>query len=680
MNYRKEIDGLRAIAVASVVLYHAGVTQIGGGYAGVDVFFVISGFLIGGQIASAKAERGFSYLDFYARRARRILPALLLVILCSLAVGWFTMMPHTLRFFGGAAVSAVFFVSNLWFWKRIDYFNPEAADDPLVHTWSLAVEEQFYLFIPLLFALLWPLGRRGLTMALAAIAVASFSLAVMTNENHPMAAFYLIHTRAWELLAGVLAALYYSSIARKDAVGALLGNAGLLLLLCGVTLVPPFASWPGFWTLLPVVGTLLVLLFGEAPSTARRVLTLPAIAWLGLISYSAYLWHQPIFSFTRMTNHYPQGLAGAFALTAMVFAVSHFTWKYIELPFRNRAVPRALQLRALCLFVAVITAVAIGGHFTKGYPFRMPAEVLDILAYSGSYSPTFRRCLYSRSGVEGVDLESACVHGAKAVPTVAIWGDSHAARIAEPLGAVLGKSGVAIKQLTLSSCLPIPHLLNQGQQKAARCPEFNEKVMDYLLGKPDLKTVIVFATWDNYFQYRPTRNMFGRLDPDKFYSYPIDRGPAQNDQDRKTAIVDEMGRAISRLTSVGKKVIVVGSLPRPDIDIPFYVADRAWRGERLPGDDGYTASIFAEQADEGRSMLRKAVGAGDTAPGGAHFADPAPIFCDSVRCRVMQEGAPLFTDGNHPSLPGVALTISAFVDLIPGAHGEPALAGAATQP
>lgn len=680
MNYREEIDGLRAIAVSSVILYHAGITQISGGYAGVDVFFVISGFLIGGQIASAKAEGSFSYRDFYERRARRILPALFFVILCSLVVGWFTMMPHTLRYFGGAAVSAVFFVSNLWFWKRIDYFNPEAAHDPLVHTWSLAVEEQFYLFVPLLFSLLWPLGRRRLTIVLAAVAITSFAIAVSTNETHPMAAFYLIHTRAWELLAGVLAALYYAQVARKDAFGALVGNLGLMLLLAGVALTPSYTAWPGCWTLLPVLGTVMVLLFGEAPSVARRVLTLPIVTWLGLISYSAYLWHQPIFSFAKMTNHQPQSLTAALALTALVFAASHLSWKYVELPFRNRAVPMPLQLRAFGAATAVIAATAIGGHFTKGYPSRMPAEVLDILAYSGSYSQSFRKCLYGRDDVEGIDLERACVHGARVEPTVAIWGDSHAGRIAEPLGVLLGKAGLALKQLTLSSCQPIPGLLNRGQQKAVRCPQFNEKVLAYLSGKRDIETVVLFATWDNYFQRRPTRNMLDRLAPDEFYSYPVDGDPTEGDRQRKAAIVDALAKAIRSLTSAGKTVVVVGSLPRPDIDIPFYIADRAWRGENLPADVGYPVSIFGEQAEEGRSMLREAVGVGESAPGRAYFADPAPVFCDSVRCLVMRGGVPLFSDGNHPSLPGAALTLSAFARFIPGVDGDRAFAKAAAEP
>ena len=198
-GYRRDIDGLRAFAVMGVILHHAGVALVGSGYAGVDIFFVISGFLIGGIVAGEMAEGRFSWRRFYARRARRILPALFLVILVTLVAGWLTMTPEQLRYFGGGAISTLVFLSNVWFYNRIDYFNPDAAEDPLIHTWSLAVEEQFYIVLPILLFLIWRFGPRVRVGVLVALAVASFAAAVTIGADDPMAVFYLIHARANQL-------------------------------------------------------------------------------------------------------------------------------------------------------------------------------------------------------------------------------------------------------------------------------------------------------------------------------------------------------------------------------------------------------------------------------------------------------------------------------------------------
>lgn len=207
MTYRSEIDGLRAIAVMGVILHHAGVGAMSSGYAGVDIFFVISGYLIGGQILSDLAAGTFRFRDFYARRARRILPALLAMIAATCVAGAFILLPHDYRYLFGAAVAAMLSVSNFWFFDRIDYFNPQAANDPLIHTWSLGVEEQFYLLVPLLFWLLWHWFRAHLRTLVMLLVGLSFALCLLLGQTAPEAAFYLLPTRAWELLAGVLVAM-----------------------------------------------------------------------------------------------------------------------------------------------------------------------------------------------------------------------------------------------------------------------------------------------------------------------------------------------------------------------------------------------------------------------------------------------------------------------------------------
>lgn len=663
MSYRTELDGLRAISVMSIILYHAGITQIGAGYAGVDVFFVISGFLIGGQISKDWASGSFSYRDFYARRARRILPALFLVIICAAIAGSFTMVPHEFRYFGGGALSALLSVSNFWFWDVIDYFNPAAARDPLVHTWSLAIEEQFYLFVPLLFGLLWRFGKAFIFWGLLAIAAASFATSVLTNTESPMAAFYLLHTRAWELLAGVLAALSYGKGKAFKSAAPALSNVGLVLILAGLVFIPHDVAWPGVWTLVPVAGAVLILLFGEAASLTQTLLKLTPLRIIGLISYSAYLWHQPIFSFLDITNRLPTGLVGMTVVVAATLAVSYLSWRFVEQPFRKQRLSPLLGRGLLVSAACLITVFAIGAHLTKGYPFRMPQEVHEVLAFSRSYPESYKKCLYSRDDVKDLDLSQSCEFGASAAPSVAIWGDSHAASIAQPLGEALGIKGRSMKQFTLSSCQPIPGLANRGQSQAEQCVKFNSRVLSELLESPTINTVVMFATWDNYFLNHETQNMFGVFEADDFYSYPNSQNPDLSDDARKAAVATALGNTLEKLTEAGKRVVLLASLPRPDVDIPVFFAGKLWNGGALPEDVGYPVEIFHFQADIGRKIMARAAHA-STAPDRVVIVDPADVFCDAAECALIKDRKLLYVDGNHPSLAGTALLVPLVVEKI----------------
>ena len=297
MNYRAEIDGLRALAVIPVILFHAGFEIFGGGFVGVDVFFVISGYLITSIIINDIEKERFSIINFYERRARRILPALFFIMLITIPFAWMWMIPTQLSDYSQSLIAVSLFASNILFWRESGYFDAAAEEKPLLHTWSLAVEEQFYMFVPLLFGLFWGLGQKTLLMVLISLAFASFITALTTNSDSPMTAFYLLHTRAWELLIGVIAALKSDSIKSFKPNAALMSNIGLILIVAGLTILPSNALWPGGWTLVPVIGSLLILLFGREKSFAHAVLKLAPLRFVGLISYSAYLWHQPILSF-----------------------------------------------------------------------------------------------------------------------------------------------------------------------------------------------------------------------------------------------------------------------------------------------------------------------------------------------------------------------------------------------
>ncbi|WP_313332534.1 acyltransferase family protein [Comamonas sp.] len=334
MQYRKDIDGLRAIAVGSVILFHAGLSrQLPGGFFGVDIFFVISGFLIGRILFSEIAEGRYSLLRFYERRARRILPALFFVLLLSYGFARLLLTPLAFADFRNSLFATLGFASNIYFWLHSSYFEPASELKPLLHTWSLGVEEQYYILFPLLaFALR---NSRWRWAAIALCASASFIWAVATVSAYPNAAFYLLPARAWELLIGALGALWvaqYTLAAKTRVAMSVLGLALILVALLGLSAHLPH---PGAYTLIPTLGTALVLVAQSPGGVATRLLQLPPMVWLGQISYSAYLWHQPLFAFWIHRFGKPSFEHYAFALIVATLVLAYLSWRFIENPARS---------------------------------------------------------------------------------------------------------------------------------------------------------------------------------------------------------------------------------------------------------------------------------------------------------------------------------------------------------
>ena len=344
MRYRPEIDGLRAIAVVAVILFHAGFALFGGGFVGVDVFFVISGFLITSIIVEELKTGRFSVLRFYERRARRILPALFTVMAACVPFAYRLLSPDDLKDFAQSLAAICLFASNVLFWGESGYFDTQAELKPLLHTWSLAVEEQFYVVFPLLLLAAWRLGRGVLLALIGAIAVASLFTSVDEVRNFPSAAFYLLPSRAWQLLVGALASLvadrWPSAALRQPAVrlaSEAFGWGGMAMIVMALFLFDEQTPFPGLNAALPTVGTVLVLLGASDRTSVGRMLAWRPLVGLGLISYSAYLWHQPLFAFTKhaLLADLPTDLA--IVLCAVTIVLAYLSWRYVEQPFRNRS-------------------------------------------------------------------------------------------------------------------------------------------------------------------------------------------------------------------------------------------------------------------------------------------------------------------------------------------------------
>ncbi len=377
MKYRPEVDGLRAIAVLPVISYHAGFAGLPGGFVGVDVFFVISGYLITTILLNELADGRYSILRFYERRARRILPALFVVMLACLPVAWFWMLPEQFEEFGRSLIAVPLFSSNVLFWLESNYFAREADLKPLLHTWSLAVEEQYYLLFPPILAGLWAWGTRRAALAVALMAITSLGAFVFLAPRLPEAAFYLSPLRAWELLAGSLCAF---AMRDRERVGhPLLSWMGLAMIVGGMLGYRYTFGFPGPFAMLPVAGTALVILFATATAGAGRLLSLRPLVGIGLISYSAYLWHQPLFAFARIRlgTPPPDWIMGGLAVLTLMLA--WVTWRYVEAPFRARSTgARPIVVRRdvfawSALTGTALAAIGVIGVATAGLPVRMDA-------------------------------------------------------------------------------------------------------------------------------------------------------------------------------------------------------------------------------------------------------------------------------------------------------------------
>lgn len=362
--YRREIDGLRALAVLPVILFHAGVEVLRGGFVGVDVFFVISGYLITSIILSEQEAGVFRLSQFWERRARRILPTLFLVIGASIPAAFFLLDQFELHTYSKSVVAASLFFSNFHFWKDGGYFETAAELKPLLHTWSLAVEEQYYIFFPLLILLAWRFGKRGMLLLLSLLATGSFGLCLWASRASPDAAFFLLPMRLWELAIGAFIALYcFRNEVKKDLglFGELLAIAGLSLVLGAVLTYSSAIPFPGVYALVPTLGAALLILFATPSTLVGRFLASRVMVGIGLVSYSAYLWHQPVFAFLR---HVHEALSPAVILlgAGLVFCLSFLSWKYVELPCRNRlSLPRARFLKLIGALGVSVIVVGLSG-------------------------------------------------------------------------------------------------------------------------------------------------------------------------------------------------------------------------------------------------------------------------------------------------------------------------------
>ncbi len=402
MRYRAEIDGLRAVAVLPVIFFHAGFELFSGGFVGVDLFFVISGYLITSIIISELQQHQFSLIRFYERRARRILPALFVVMATTLPFAWFLLLPADMSSFSQSLIAVSTFLSNLFFWTERGYFGTASELKPLIHTWSLAIEEQYYFIFPLLLMGVAKIRAAVFAKLVLFILIFSSSLAlcIWLSKVHPDSAFYLLPTRLWELMLGSFTAMFCifakDSLHRFARYRLFLEFLGLSCIVLALFMFDKNTVFPGYAALLPALGAVLIILFSSAQSPVGKVLSTKAMVGIGLISYSAYLWHQPVFAFARHFYEKPITPVCYLVLILLVLILSYCSWRYVEQPFRNSALWSrkgifTLSAAGLVLF----SSLGFLGWKTEGWMLRYKAadqQLLSSFVDASSYVPaTFDR-------------------------------------------------------------------------------------------------------------------------------------------------------------------------------------------------------------------------------------------------------------------------------------------------
>ena len=651
LRYRPDIDGLRCVAIVAVLLAHADLGWFRGGYVGVDVFFVVSGFLITrilwpGPRTELDAGPGF-LLAFYERRARRILPALTVVVAATLAASFATLGPQRFVEVARSAVATAFFVSNLHFWRTLgDYFGTDVRLQPLLHTWSLAVEEQFYLLFPLLLALLARAGRVRALVALALICLLSFALAQhAVTGGRQQAAFFLLHARAWELGVGAALALAPLPLPRHRPVVeslALLAAAAILVPVVAYDAVMPF---PGLAALPPVLGTAaLIWLHGGRDSAVKTALRWRPVVFIGLVSYSVYLWHWPIVVFDRIVLGEPTP-ARSLACVAVSLALGAASWRWIERPFRDPSGPLRGRRVAFAAAGAATAAVAIAGAaivLSGGLPGRLPPEALRLYAASDDVHPLRGECrTAARIGV------ARCRIGAPAVPEAPadflLWGDSHAEALLPAVEAAAiraGKSGFAT---ILTGCAPLLHVDRVDEGPPTRCSAYADAVMTFLPGRDDLPLVILSARWE--LSARGTRS-----DEPSRAALLVNRAhdlPSGRFADNFAAFTAGIADTVAAIGATGRRTVILGSVPEIGWSVPDGLGQSLVLGRPAPA--APDAAVVAA-----RNARSDAVFAALASRPGVAYLPLAPILCTPVCAVTDAAGRPAYIDDDHMSRAGAA--------------------------
>ena len=655
MKYRAEIDGLRALAVVPVILFHAGFELFSGGFVGVDVFFVISGYLITTILIEDIENKRFSIVNFYERRARRILPALFFVMLVCIPFAWMWMQPSQMKDFSQSLVAVSLFVSNILFWHKSGYFDAAAEEKPLLHTWSLAVEEQYYVLFPIFLILAWRFGKNRVFWMIVVMAAISLILSEWGWRNKATANFYLAPTRAWELFAGSIAAfIVQKQGVQKNNPIALIGLASIVFSIFFYDETTPF---PSVYALVPVLGVVLLVLYADKETTAARLLSTKGFVGVGLISYSAYLWHQPLFAFARIRSFEHPSAFVMFGLSVFSLLLAYISWKYIETPFRvgKHLTKRMVLFSSLC-GLALFLGIGLTGHFVNGKVTRltMPANI-TYESLGSRISNEGLPCTWS-SNFDDSDAYDGCIFGDIASQeNIVLVGDSHS----EALSYVLNDWAVLNQQrvvwLKLNGCKYLPNLVRGYQSPRVDCNANHEEMISLIKGLD--ADVILILRWthrmypiDEIKLDMPFRNSFGDIENESYREYFVyENGNFNTSEESKMLLLENY---VTSIASASRNLFLVHPVPETAINI----SDRNFRYWASNGE--ILSDIFINESDyESRNEFVLNLFDSLTAENIVHIR-PQNLFCEEAKCFLQRQGTPLYLDDDHLGDNGASLIVN----------------------
>lgn len=617
---RNDIQGLRAISVIAVILFHAWQSLLPGGFVGVDMFFVISGFVITKTILKDLNAGDFTIGQFYRRRVRRIFPALYLVLFVTALFSFFILSPPYLVDFEKSTLATVFFSSNIYFLKSSGYFDGAASLKPLLHTWSLSVEEQFYFVYPIALAFVYKKYPKLLVHALIASAVCSLILSESMLRQHPSAVFYLAPSRAFELIIGALVACpLLVPLAQRFRNAASL--AGLVMIGGAVTLINEQVPFPGMTALLPCLGVGLMIYAGNSgPTYAGRMLSFWPLVLIGNLSYSLYLWHWPALALAR--NFFGGDLGNNLTVIVLLMAslAALISFKYVEQPILRNRWKHLPYLRIGLVMMVAFPALSMPALLSHGFPQRFSPASLALFSAREDFNP--RRASCHADNAAPLRYENNCIFGTQgAIPDIAVWGDSHGAEIVVAMGDRLTKEGRAVMQITASACPPV---LQYKVRDRPHCETHNDQTLEHILADKQIKTIVLTANFSGYKNNEFKMMLSGYQD------------------------------VVSKLRSGGKRVMIVAPIPVFDFDPPALLGIRnEWQQTKI--DTGLPTQIYSEKNEQALKMLNNIQSAEKD------IIYPQRVFCDADLCRsYIKDKGVLYFNSNHLSLKGAKLLVDAM--------------------
>ena len=630
-TYRPDIDGLRAVAILSVLGFHILPAWLPGGFVGVDVFFVISGYLISGILLKDLQRGTFSFVGFYGRRIRRIFPALFVVLAFVLACGWLALLPNEYQLLGKHTAAGAAFVANIAFYKEIVYFDTDAALKPLLHLWSLGIEEQFYILWPLFLFLTWRVRTIQLALILA-VAGVSFAINILKTGSHPEGAFYLPQVRFWELLIGALLAhaeLFSKKLRTTPRPAGVLAWLGVILLTLAIATFNKDRLFPGWWATLPVAGAALLIAAGPATWINRHLLANRLMIGVGLISYPLYLWHWPLLSLLRTVNGPELAPAAALAVAALAFVLACGTYWLIELPVQSY---RPKERVVVPLFASVMVMGLVGyASYAQAISPRSAAFGLERILRT-SQERAFPGPHLSRvePGTSWLMKQGDSPH------RVLFFGDSNLQQYYPRVDRVLSEDPSHSKSVLFAAtggCAPIPGV---RERHHPHCDGFVARTVERARD-PAIDTIVIAAAWYSYF-----------VDPDPRYSYyfanadfsgPI--GLGSQGAARAFAAFEQMVRSF---VQQGKTVYIVLQIPVDSAIAPQHMIKRSLFDLSFSLDiHPFSRAETVANLEPVDSLLR-----GVALRTGAYVLDPLAVLCATDMCPVVDaNGDPIYLDGGH---------------------------------